>query len=139
MSLDNIFNIAGSAMSAQSIRLNTTASNMANAETLAGSEDKIYRAKEPVFATILADRSTSGDSTVGGVKVLKIIESQAPSQKRYEPGNPIADKDGYVYMSNVNVVEEMANMISASRAYQNNVEIMSTAKQMIMSTLKLGQ
>lgn len=138
MSLNNIFNIAGSAMSAQSIRLNTTASNMANAETLAGSADKIYRAKEPVFATILKNGIADND-TAGGVKVVDIVESQAPAQKRFEPGNPVADENGYVYTSNVNVIEEMANMISASRAYQDNVEIMSTVKQMMMSTLKLGQ
>lgn len=125
-------------MSAQSIRLNTTASNMANAETIAGSEDKVYRAKEPVFATILKNGIQENDAA-GGVKVVKIVESQAPAQKRYEPGNPLADEKGYVYMSNVNTIEEMANMISASRAYQDNVEIMNTAKQMIMSTLKLGQ
>ena len=138
MSLNSIFNIAGSAMSAQSIRLNTTASNMANAETLAGSADKIYRAKEPVFSTILKNGIAEND-TAGGVKVVNIVESQAPAQKRFEPGNPIADDNGYVYSSNVNVIEEMANMISASRAYQDNVEIMSTVKQMMMSTLKLGQ
>jgi len=138
MSLNNIFNIAGSAMSAQSIRLNTTASNMANAETIAGSADKIYRAKEPVFSTIL-NNGISENDTAGGVKVTNVVESLAPAQKRYEPGNPVADENGYVYMSNVNVIEEMANMISASRAYQDNVEIMSTVKQMMMSTLKLGQ
>lgn len=138
MSLNSIFNIAGSAMSAQSVRMNTTASNMANAETIAGSEDKIYRAKEPVFATILKN-GIEDNSMAGGVKVVKIVDSQAPAQKRYEPGNPVADKNGYVYTSNVNTIEEMANMISASRAYQDNVEVMNTAKQMIMSTLKLGQ
>ena len=111
---------------------------MANAETIAGSEDKVYRAKEPVFATILKNGIQENDAA-GGVKVVKIVESQAPAQKRYEPGNPLADEKGYVYMSNVNTIEEMANMISASRAYQDNVEIMNTAKQMIMSTLKLGQ
>lgn len=138
MSLNNIFNIAGSAMSAQAIRLNTTASNMANAETIAGSEDKIYRAKEPVFETILNNGINNAEAA-GGVKVKDIVESLAPAQKRYEPGNPLADEQGYVYGSNVNMIEEMANMISASRAYQDNVEIMSTVKQMMLSTLKLGQ
>ena len=138
MSLNNIFNIAGSAMSAQSIRLNTTASNMANAENVAGSEADVYKAKHPVFSAILTD-TIGSNNNAGGVKVTGIIESKAPVQKRYEPSNPLSDKDGYVYMTNVNLVEEMADMISASRAYQNNVEIMNTAKQMLLSTLKLGQ
>ncbi len=138
MSLNNIFNISGSAMSAQAMRLNTTASNMANAENVAGSEAEVYKAKHPVFSAILAD-SVGSNPGVGGVKVTDIVESKAPVQKRYEPSNPLADKDGYVYMTNVNLVEEMADMISASRSYQNNVEIMNTAKQMYLSTLKLGQ
>ena len=125
-------------MSAQSLRLNTTASNMANAEAVSGNEKDIYRAKEPVFSTILNDNITD-NKAAGGVEVVKIVESNAPAQKRYDPGNPLADKDGYIYSSNVNMIEEMANMISASRAYQNNVDIMNTAKQMMLSTLKLGQ
>jgi len=138
MSLNNIFNIAGSGMSAQTVRLNTTASNIANAENISGDKDTVYKSKHPLFTASL--ESAHGNmSGLSGVKVTEIIESSKPVQKRYEPSNSIADKDGYVYMTNVNLVEEMANMIAASRAYQNNVEVMSTAKQMLMSTLKLGQ
>lgn len=136
MSLINVFNISGSAMSAQTVRMNTTASNIANSNNISSSEQEAYRAKYPVFSTML---SLANDGNVGGVKVDKIVESQAPVNKRFEPNNPLADKDGYVYMTNVNMVEEMANMISTSRSYQNNVEVMNTAKQMFLNTLKLGQ
>ena len=138
MSLNNIINIAGSGMSAQAIRLNTTASNIANAENIGSSEDDVYKAKQPVFSALLQNE-TENKPGLSGVRVSQIIESGAPAQKRYEPSNPLSDQDGYVYMSNVNLIEEMANMISASRSYQNNVEVMNTAKQMLMSTLKLGQ
>lgn len=138
MSLNNIINIAGSGMSAQAIRLNTTASNIANAENIGSSEDDVYKAKQPVFSALLQNE-TENKLGLSGVRVSQIIESGAPAQKRYEPSNPLSDQDGYVYMSNVNLIEEMANMISASRSYQNNVEVMNTAKQMLMSTLKLGQ
>jgi len=138
MSLNNIFNIAGSGMSSQSVRLNTTASNIANAENISGDKESVYKAKRPVFSTIL-ESATGNNSGLSGVKVSQIIESGGEVHKRYEPSNPLSDKDGYVYMTNVNLVEEMADMISASRAYQNNVEVMNTAKQMLLSTLKLGQ
>jgi len=138
MSLNNIINIAGSGMSAQSVRLNTTASNIANAESISGNKDDVYKAKHPVFTALLESASSAGTG-VHGVKVDQIIESSVPAQKRYEPSNPLSDKDGYVYIANVNLVEEMADMIAASRSYQNNVEVMNTAKQMLMSTLKLGQ
>lgn len=121
-------------MNAQMVRLNTTASNMANASTVASSEAEAYRARQPVFATLLRDASE-----VGGVEVKGISESNAPVEKRYEPGNPMADKEGYVYLSNVNGVEEMANMISASRSFQNNAEIFTTSKTLMLRTLQLGK
>jgi len=137
MSLFDIFNVAGSGMSAQSVRLNTVASNMANADNVSGSKADAYRAKEPVFAAIYANaRDNSGSAD--GVRVVSIKESNAPIQARYMPGNPLADKNGYVYSSNVNAIEEMVNMISASRSYQNNAEVMNASKQMLLRTLTLG-
>jgi len=137
MSLFKVFDIAGSALSAQTVRLNTTASNMANADTVSGSEETAYRARHPVFATVL--KAAAGGAEVAGVRVTGIVEDAAPIQKRYQPGHPLADENGYVYTSNVNVVEEMVNMISASRNYQNNVELMNTSKQLLLATLRLGQ
>ena len=148
MSLLGIFNIAGSGMSAQSVRLNTTASNLANAQSVASSTDETYRARHPVFAAIkgnidAADPDAFADgvfsSTGKGVQVLGIVESQAPLQLRYEPQHPLADEKGYVSYPNVNIVEEMADMISASRSFQMNVEVMSTAKTMMQKVLTLGR
>ncbi len=137
MSSFNIFNIAGSGMSAQSVRLNTTASNLANAESVSGDPNAVYKAKHPLFEAI---RSGLGkDASTSGVAVKGIFENQAPPTARYEPGNPLADANGYVYAPNVNSVEEMVDMISASRSYQNNVEVMNTAKDMMLATLRLGQ
>lgn len=138
MSLFNLFDTAGSALHAQTIRLNTISSNLANANSASSSTGKTYRAREPVFAAIVNNFST-GDDAVKGVRVVGIVESQKPLRKEYQPGNPLANKDGYVFMPNVNVVEEMANMISASRSYQTNVEVMNSAKQMLMRTLSIGQ
>ncbi|MFT5575377.1 MAG: flagellar basal-body rod protein FlgC [Bermanella sp.] len=129
-----VLDIAGSAMNAQMVRLNTTASNMANANTVASSEGEAYRARHPVFATLLRD---AGE--VGGVEIKGITESDAAIEKRYEPGNPLADQEGFVYLSNVDGVEEMANMISASRSFQNNAEIFSTSKTLMLRTLQLGR
>ncbi|NLG76296.1 MAG: flagellar basal body rod protein FlgC [Xanthomonadaceae bacterium] len=137
MSSFKIFDIAGSGMSAQSVRLNTTASNLANAESVSGDPNQVYRAKHPLFEAIRASLGTSSPSA--GVQVRGIVENQAPPTARYEPGNPLADANGYVYAPNVNAVEEMVNMISASRSYQNNVEVMNTAKEMMLATLRLGQ
>lgn len=131
----SIFDIAGSAMNAQMLRLNTTASNLANVDTVSSTESGAYRARQAVFATVMQD--VSGASA--GVAVPEIVESQAPVQKRYEPGNPMADGDGYVYGSNVNAVEEMANMISASRSYQSSAEVLNTTKTLMLRTLQLGQ
>lgn len=137
MSMFKVFDIAGSAMSAQTLRLNVTASNLANAESVSSSIDQTYRARQPVFAAALNE--AMGGSELGGVQVKGVIESQAPLRQRYEPGHPMADENGYVYLPNVNVVEEMANMISASRSYQSNVEVVNTAKQLMMKALTLGQ
>jgi len=137
MSSFKIFDIAGSGMSAQSVRLNTTASNLANADSVTGDPTKVYKAKHPLFEAVRATLGTNNSST--GVNVKGIVESQAAPSARYEPGNPLADTNGYVYAPNVNTVEEMVDMISASRSYQNNVEVMNTAKDMMLATLRLGQ
>ncbi|SFF97667.1 flagellar basal body rod protein FlgC [Neptunomonas qingdaonensis] len=144
MSLANIFHIAGSAMSAQTIRLNTTASNMANADSVSSSVDQTYRARKPVFALQepSLEQVTNMDSGLlpgQGVQVKGIVESQAPLRTEYNPSHPLADEKGYVHYPNVNVVEEMADMISASRSFQINAEIMNTAKQMVQRALTLGQ
>lgn len=145
MSLNNIFDIAGSGMSAQSLRLNTTASNMANANTASSSSGETYRARQPVFSAVqnqfMNRHFKLGDNIQpsAGVKVLGIVESDAPLQPRYEPNNPHANDEGYVYYPNVNVVEEMTNMIAASRSFQMNVEIMNSAKSMLQKVLALGQ
>ena len=137
MSLLNIFNIAGSGMNAQSLRLNITASNLANAESVSGDPANSYRARQPVFSAMLDQMQ--GDGRQGGVRVDGVVESQAPLRKQHAPDNPLADKDGFIHLSNVNTIEEMANMISASRSFQNNVEVFNTAKQLVMKTLTLGQ
>jgi len=147
MSLTNVFNIAGSGMSAQSTRLNTISSNIANAETVSSSVDQTYRARHPVFATMLqqATGNTSQslfaeqDQAGVGVQVLGVVEDQSELQARYEPDHPAANAEGYVYYPNVNVVEEMADMISASRSFQTNAELMNTAKTMLQKVLTLGQ
>lgn len=137
MSMFKVFDIAGSAMSAQSVRLNTTASNLANAESVGSSEETTYKARHPVFAAMLNAMHGNTDGT--GVRVLGVVESQEPVQQRYAPGNPMANAEGYIFQPNVNPVDEMVNMISASRSYQNNVEVMNTSKQMLLATLRLGQ
>lgn len=137
MSFFRIFDTAGSAMSAQSVRLNTTASNLANADTVASSAETAYRAKEPVFAAI--QQGLGKNAETSGVRVTGISESQLPIGSRFEPGNPMANEDGYVFTPNVNPVDELVNMISASRAYQNDVEVMNSAKQLMLKTLELGK
>ena len=134
MSMFNVFHIAGSALTAQSQRLNAVASNLANADSIAGPDGKPYRAKQVVFAA----RPVAGPAAVG-VQVTQVVESAAPLRLVYEPNNPAANPDGYVEMPNVNVVEEMVNMISASRSYQNNAEVMSTARTLLQRTLQIGQ
>jgi len=144
MSLSNVFNIAGSAMTAQTVRLNTTASNMANAESISSSEAETYRARKPVFAlkeTQIEHLPDHLQTLVPGqgVDVKEVIESDSPLRMAYEPNHPMADENGYIWYPNVNVVEEMADMISASRSFQINADIMNTAKQMLQRTLTLGQ
>ena len=140
MSLDSVFSIAGSGMNAQSLRLNTTASNLANADAAASSIDETYRGRHPVFASLKDTLSmdSNGNASVG-VGVLGIVESDAPLQPRYEPGHPLSNEEGYVFYPNVKVVEEMTNMISASRSFQINVEVMNSAKQMMQRALTLGK
>jgi len=142
MSLFKVFDIAGSGMSAQAIRLNTTASNIANAESVSSSTDKTYRARHPVFSTLfneMGGNGVGGNDQVGGVRVNGIIESQTPLRVQYQPDHPMADENGNVFLPNVNMIEEMANMISASRSFQSNIEVLNTSKQMLLGTLRLGE
>ena len=134
MSLFNIFNVAGSAMSAQGQRLNTVASNLANADSTTSATGQTYRAKHVVFQAI-----PTTNPAAAGVKVQQVVEDPTPPKMVYDPKHPQADENGYVAMPNVNVVEEMVNMISASRSYQNNVDTMNAAKTMLLKTLTLGQ
>ena len=137
MSLFNVFDIAGSAMSAESVRLNVTSSNLANALSVGGSEAETYHARLPVFSAVM--QSLRGDAASVGVRVDGIVESQTPMQQRYQPHHPLANEEGYVFLPNVNIVDEMANMISASRSYQSNVEVLNTSKQLMLATLRMGQ
>ena len=137
MSMFQIFNISGSAVSSQSQRLNVVASNLANADTVAGPDGQAYKARQVVFQTALV--GAGNDLATAGVKVSNITEDQSPGRRVLDPKHPQADADGYVTYSNVNTVEEMVNMISASRSYQNNIEVMSTAKSLLLKTLQLGQ
>lgn len=134
MSLFNIFNVAGSAMSAQSQRLNTVASNIANADSATSSTGQVYRAKHVVFSAV----PVAGPDA-SGVRVAKVVEDASPAKMVYDPKNPLADEKGYVAMPNVNVVDEMVNMLSASRSYQTNVETMNAAKTLLQKTLTIGQ
>jgi flagellar basal-body rod protein FlgC len=145
MALGNIFDIAGTGMNAQSLRLNTTASNLANAESASSSIDEVYRARHPIFSSIHQQAMSSyavsdqDAPAIAGVKVDAIVESDAPLVRRYEPDHPKANEEGYVFYPNVNPVEELTNMISASRSFQMNVEVMNSAKQMMQRVLTLGQ
>ena len=137
MSMFNIFHISGSAVSAQSQRLNAVASNMANADTVAGPDGQAYKARQVVFQSVLAQNGM--DQTDVGVQVVGVQENQTPGRRVHDPSHQLADADGYVTYSNVNSVEEMVNMISASRSYQNNLEVMGTAKSLLLKTLQMGQ
>jgi flagellar basal-body rod protein FlgC len=138
MSFDKIFGIAGSALNAQSVRMNLTASNLANAGTVSGSEQEAFRGKRPIFKAILEQQ---GPGQVvdyqGGVSVAQIQDDPTPVRRVMDPGNPVADKDGYVFTSNVNEMGEMVDMMAASRSYQNNVEVINTARQLMMRTLEI--
>ena len=151
MSLNQVFDIAGSGMSAQSIRLNTTSSNLANAESASSSTGEVYRARKPFFSAVqqeMTGGSNRGVTEAGfsrddlqsaGVSVDGIVESDTEVEKRYQPDHPKADEQGFVYYPNVNVVEEMADMMSASRSFQTNVQVMNTAKSMMQRIMTLGQ
>ena len=137
MSFQDISKIAGSAMAAQTVRLNTIASNLANADSAAGSEAETYRARKPVFAAVMDGSGASGAG--GRVQVLDVVQSDEPLRKVYEPGHTMADADGMVFYPNVNQVAEMTDMMSASRAFETNVEVLGRIKSMQQSLLKLGE
>ena len=138
MALDNIFGIGGSALNAQTVRMNAVASNLANAGTVASSDAEAFRGKRAVFKTIMQEQMNGGtQDNKGGVKVTEITDDPSPIKRMHDPGNPQADKDGYVYLSNVNEMTEMVEMMAASRSYQNNVEVINTARQLMMRTLDI--
>ena len=130
-----IFDVAGSAMTAQSVRLSTVASNLANADSVSGNPDEAFRAKMPIFEAM----PVAGNAALSGVKVQAVTESTAAPIKRYEPGNPLADGQGYVYAPDVDPVAQMVDMISASRSYQANVEVFNTAKELALATINMGR
>jgi flagellar basal-body rod protein FlgC len=130
----SVFDIAGSALQAQSQRMNVTASNLANANSIAGPDGEPYRAKQVYFQTL-----QQGAEGVGGVRVTQIVDDPSPLQREYQPGNPFADDNGYITLPNVQPVQEMVNMISASRSYQANIEVINTSKQMMSQTLRIGE
>ena len=139
MSLYNIFNISGSSMSAQSVRLNTVSSNLANADVVSTKETDVYKSRQPVFSAVM-DAMGGGDNQASvPVRVSAIVESTAAARQEYQPEHPMANKDGYIFKSNVDAIEEMANMMAASRSYQNNVEVFNTSKQLLLKTLNMGR
>jgi flagellar basal-body rod protein FlgC len=140
MSLFSVFNVSGSALNAETIRLNTTASNLANAESVNGDPNQVYRARHPVFKTMMdqSDLNFDSENATAGVRVLGIVQSNAPPTERYDPNNALANKDGYVYMSNVNSIEEMTNMISANRAFATNIDAINTARDLLLKTISMG-
>lgn len=133
----SLFDIAGSGMSAQSVRLNATASNLANADSVSATAEGTYRAKHPVFQAV--EPGAAGPEQGVAVRVAGVVESRDAPERRYQPGHPLADAEGYVYAPRVNVVDEMVNLISASRSYQNDVEVMKTARDLLLATLRIGQ
>ena len=137
MSLFSIFDIAGSGMSAQSVRLNVTASNLANADSVSSSSGETYKSRQPIFAAVLDDAQQG--FAKGSIRVAGIVENQALGRQEFNPTHPMANEKGYIFHSNVDPMAEMANMMSASRSYQNNVEIANTSKQLLMRTLQLGK
>lgn len=142
MNLSKIFDISGSALSAQTTRLNTIASNLANADTASSTPEAAYRARHPVFATVLEQAAGAGQSSgqpAASVRIAGIVESQAPAIARHEPGHPLADENGYIYLPAVNTVEQMADMISASRSYSSSVDVLTTTKELMLRTLQLGR
>lgn len=136
MSMFKILDISATGMHAQTVRLNTIASNMANVDSVSSNKDETYKSKQPVFQTILEGNM---HEPTGGVRVKEVVESQAPSIMEYNPNHPMSDEKGYIYRPNVNVIEEMANMMSASRSYETNIEVMNTSKQLLLRTIQLGK
>lgn len=136
MSMFPTLDISATGMHVQTVRLNTIASNMANVDSISSNKDETYRSKQPVFQTIMDDET---GQPAGGVKVFDIVESEAPLKMEYNPNHPMADEQGYIYRPNVNVVEEMANMLDASRNYETNIEVMNTTKQLLLRTIQLGK
>ncbi len=139
MALETIFKVASTGMTAQSIRLNTTASNLANAQTVSGTAEEAYRARHPIFSTHKSFANTLHEHYAKGVRVDSITHSSLEAEARYEPGHSMANEDGYVFYPNVNTVEEMANMMSASRAFEVNAEVISTTKKLMESVLSIGR
>jgi len=136
MSLSNVFNIAGSALSAQSIRLSTISSNLANVDSVGSSPDDVYKARHPIFKAVFDENS---NNAVARVQVAGIFESKAAPISTRDPSHPMADEEGFIYSANINTVEEMVNMMSASRTYQSSIEAMNTTKQLLQQTLNLGK
>lgn len=136
-----VFDVAGSAMSAQMVRLNTVASNMANADSVSSSEEKTYKARMPIFQAVLKEQEFSDFNApdLATVAVTGIVESKAPAVAKYDPNHPKANEEGYIFIPNINMMEETGNMMSASRSYQNNVEMLNTIKNLMQRTLQLGQ
>ncbi|MGE4499381.1 flagellar basal body rod protein FlgC [Hydrogenovibrio thermophilus] len=136
MSMFPTLDISATGMHVQTVRLNTIASNMANVDSISSNSDETYRSKQPVFKTIMNEETGRPQ---GGVMIDDIVESEAPAIMEYSPNHPMANEDGYIYRPNVNVVEEMANMMDASRTYETNIEVMNTTKQLLLKTIQLGQ
>ncbi|MEN0036258.1 MAG: flagellar basal body rod protein FlgC [Cellvibrio sp.] len=141
MSFDSIYRIAGSAMNAQTVRLNTVASNLANADSAAASAEDVYQARKPVFAAVYGNNELTRGVGMGGahVQVLDVVTAGREPDRRYEPDNPLANRDGYVFYSAVNEIEEMTDMMSASRSFETNVEVLNRIKGMQQGLLKLGE
>ncbi len=142
MAFTDIYTIAGSAMTAQTVRLNTVASNLANADAVSANPNDVYKAMKPVFATVYSNTQMSADKNVypnAEVRIVDVVKSDAPADKRFEPHNPLANEEGYVFYPGVDVVAEMADMMSATRSFETNVEVLANAKSMQQGLLKLGQ
>lgn len=139
MALYNVFNIAGSSMSAQSVRLNTVSSNLANADVVSSKEADVYKSRQPIFSAVMDALDSGNNQASVPVRVSAIVESNAAARQEYQPEHPMANKEGYIFKSNVNAIEEMANMMAASRSYQNNVEVFNTSKQLLLKTLSMGR
>ncbi len=141
MAFDSIYRIAGSAMNAQTVRLNTIASNLANADSVAGNAEDVYQARRPVFAAVYGNDQLTRSVGMGGahVQVLDVVSAGREPEKRYEPDNPLADRDGYVFYTDINEIEEMTDMMSASRSFETNVEVLNRIKSMQQGLLKLGE